>query len=247
MKKSFILFMAVAALLFGWAGPAAAGEFTADFKQHTSWEDEDSRNQAGKIYYKDGASRMEFVRAGRPVEMFIMNPEKKKAWVLNAEDKTYMEIRFAEKPWQKTGKDREGLKEKKLGRETVAGYACEKTAYSFEDEPGAQMTVWMSPKLGYPVKWEEKNEDGTSTFVLSKIREARLKDSLFVLPKGYRDVADEEDEAAGADRDEESEVAGIVKDDAKDLASDAKGAAKDEVTGIVTDSVREGIRGLFRK
>ena len=46
---------------------------------------------------------MEFVRAGRPVEMFIMNPEKKKAWVLNAEDKTYMEIRFAEKPWQKTG------------------------------------------------------------------------------------------------------------------------------------------------
>lgn len=130
---------------------------------------------------------MEFVRAGRPVEMFIMNPEKKKAWVLNAEDKTYMEIRFAEKPWQKTGKDREGLKEKKLGRETVVGYACEKTAYSFEDE------------------------------------------------------------AAGADRDEESEVAGIVKDDAKDIASDAKGAAKDEVTGIVTDSVREGIRGLFRK
>jgi outer membrane lipoprotein-sorting protein len=247
MKKAFILFMAAAALLFGWAGTVVAGEFMADFKQHTGWEDEESRDQAGKIYYKDGASRMEFVRDGRPVEMLIMNPKMKKAWVLNAEDKTYMEIRFAEKPWQTTGKDREGLKEKKLGRETVAGYACEKTVYSFEDEPGAQMTVWMSSKLGYPVKWERKNEDGISTFALSKIREARLKDSLFVLPEGYRDVADEEDEVAGANREEESEVARVVKDDAKDLASDAKGAAKDEVTGIVTDSVREGIRGLFRK
>jgi hypothetical protein len=30
------------------------------------------------------------------------------------------------------------------------------------------------------------------------------------------------------------------------LAGDAKGAAKDEVSNVVTNSIREGIRGLFR-
>lgn len=30
------------------------------------------------------------------------------------------------------------------------------------------------------------------------------------------------------------------------LVGDTKGAAKEEVSNVVTDSIREGIRGLFR-
>jgi outer membrane lipoprotein-sorting protein len=213
MKHSYLLILVATALLVGWTAPAAAGEFMADFRQYSSWEAEDSRQQSGRLFFKDGASRMEFVRDGQVAEIMIVNPKQKKAWVLNAEDKTFMEIRFADKPWQNTaaGANREGMTEKKLGKETVAGYLCEKTGYSFKDEPGAQTTVWMSPKLGYPVKWEQKNAEGNSSFQLSKIKEGTLKDSLFVLPKGYRNVADEKEEADADTNKEESEAAKAPK------------------------------------
>lgn len=247
MKKTFILFASVTAIFIGWTASAAAGEFMADFKQYSSWEEESSRNQAGKIYFKEGATRMEIIRGGQKAEIMIANPRKKKGWLLNTEDKTYMEIRFSDKPWQKagTGDKPDSITETRFGRETIAGYSCEKTVYSLRDEPEAQTTVWMSPRLGYPVKWEHKDREGKSTFSLSNIKEGNLKDSLFVLPKGYRDISDDEEASSGDDR-EESEAAKVVKDDAKDIAGDAKGAAKDEVSNIVTDSVREGIRGIFK-
>jgi hypothetical protein len=189
---------------------------------------------------------MEIVRNGQKAEIMIANP-KKKGWVLNTEDKTYMEVRFTDKPWQKasSGAEPDGMTQTKMGKETVAGYACEKTAYSFKDEPDAQTTVWMSPRLGYPVKWEQKNKEGKSTFALSNIKEGNLKDSLFVLPKGYRDVSDAGEDISGEDR-EESEAAKVAKDDVKDIAGDAKGAAKDEVSNTITDSIRGGIREVFK-
>ncbi len=245
MKRAYWVIIACAILLAVWAAVSHAGEFSADFKQFVPWEEEDAREKTGKIYFKDGASRMEFLRGGQTAEIVIINPKKKKAWMLNREDKTYMEIRFTDQPWPLVSA-RDGMTEKKLGRETVAGYACEKTLYSSKDEPDHQTIVWMSPKLGYPVKWEQASEEGKSTFALTAIREALLKDTLFLLPKGYRNIADEE-ETANAEPGEENEAAKVVKDDAKDIASDAKGAAKDEVSDIVTDSVREGIRGLFKK
>jgi len=248
MKNTYVLLLAAMTLPLGLTAPAAAGEFMADFEQYSSWEAEDSRQQSGKLFFKDGTLRMEFVRDGQTAEIMIVNAQRKKAWALNVQDKTFMEIRFTDKPWQGTasGADREGMTEKKLGIETVAGYLCEKTGYTSTDEPGAQTTVWMSSKLGYPVKWEQKNTEGNSWFQLSKIREGALKDSLFVLPKGYRNVADEEKTTGEADK-EESEASRAAKEDAKGLADDARGAAKDEVSDIMTDSIRKGIRGLFGK
>ena len=45
----------------------------------------------------------------------------------------------------------------------------------------------------------------------------------------------------------DSEAAKIVKDEAKDLAGDAHSAAKQEVSSAITDSVREGVRGILGK
>lgn len=248
IKKTLTLMTIVMAFFLAQYATANAGEFAADFKQYSSWEDEDSKQLAGKIFMKGDTMRMEFVRDGQVSEILIMNSNKKKAWMLNPSDNTYMEIPYPEKSWQtvKSGDaDLKGGKQTHLGKETVSGYVCEKIGYTYEDEAVGQTVVWMSAKLGYPVKWEQKGGEGKASFQLSKIKEAKLKESLFILPKGYKNIAD--DNAASDADDEKSEAAKAVTGDAKDLATDARGAAKDEVSNIVTDSIREGIRGLFKK
>ncbi|MDI6741938.1 MAG: DUF4412 domain-containing protein, partial [Smithella sp.] len=166
MRKSFILFISVLFLLAGLSAFAADGEFMADFRQSSSWQE----GQNGKIYFKGGSSRMEFVRDGRTSEIMILNLKNKKAWMLNTEDKTFMEINFQDKPWQPAGADKSGkVTETKLGRETVSGYLCEKTRYTYQDDPASETMVWMSPKLGYPVKWEHTGAEGKTAFQLSKI------------------------------------------------------------------------------
>ena len=79
---------------------------------------------------------------------------------------------------------------------------------------------------------------------LSNIKEGKLKDSLFEVPTGYKAKismgADEADNDASGSSD-------VVKQDAKDLAGDAHDAAKQGVSDVMTDSIRKGIEGLFKK
>ena len=114
MKRDFFSVWIAVVLLAAGPAAAVASEFTADFKQFTSWEEEDARDQSGKIYFKEGATRLEFVRGGEKGEILIVNPKKKKSWMLNALDKTYLEIRYTQKPWESSA-SRDGVTEKKTG------------------------------------------------------------------------------------------------------------------------------------
>jgi hypothetical protein len=246
MKKCGPLCVVVLVSLFVMTGNAWAGEFAADFKQYQSWEDEGQKEKTGKVFVKGDSSRMEFMRGGRVSEVLIVNPQKKTAWMLNTSEKTYMEINYADNPWQLAKSGDTGhpdIKQTKMGQETISGYLCEKIAYSHKDQSASDTLVWLSNKLGYPVKWENKAKEGMAWFQLANIKEGKLKDSLFEIPAGYKSISMGADEA---DK-EDSKSSDMVTQDAKDVGDDAHDAAKQGVSDVVTDSIRKGIGGLFKK
>lgn len=246
MKKTLlsitvILVTSLALAIFVWAG-----EFTADFKQYQSWEDEGLKQKTGKVFVKADKSRMEFLQDGQMASIMIVNPQKKAAWMMDTSEKTYMEINFPENLWQlaKSGDmGNSDIKQTKLGQETISGYLCDKISYSYKDRSIGNTVVWLSNKLEHPVKWENKGQQGTSWFQLSNIKEGKLKDSLFEVPAGYKAMSMGADEADN----DASESSDLVKQDAKDLAGDAHDAAKQGVSDVMTDSIRKGIEGLFKK
>jgi hypothetical protein len=246
MKKPLwsILFAVVA--IHAITSLTRAGEFAADFKQYHSWEDEGQKQKAGKVFVKAEKSRMEFIQDGQSAGIMIVNPQKKAAWMLDTSEKTYMQIDFTENLWQLAKSGQTGhpdIKQTKLGQETVSGYLCEKIGYSYKDKSIGDTVVWLSNKLEYPVKWENKGTQGDSWFQLSNIKEGKLKDSLFEVPAGYKAMSMGAEET----EDEDSGSSEVVKQDAKDLGRDAHDAAKQGVSDVMTDSIRKGVEGLFNK
>lgn len=224
---------------------AAAGEFAADFQQFHSWADEGQKEQTGKIFIKADKSRMEFTKDGQIGGIMIVNPSKGAAWMLDPAEKTYMEVPFSEDLYRMAKSAEAGhpdLKQTKLGQETVQGYACDKMSFTYKDAAFGNTIVWLSKKLEYPVKWENKSPQGASWFQLANIKEGKLKDSLFELPAGYKALSmeDEDEETKG-------QAARVIKKDAEEIAGDAHEAAKQGVSDVVTDSIRKGIEGLFKK
>lgn len=249
MKRATIIIAIVSAVLGIYLLPAGAAEFMADFKQFISWEV--SKQKAGQIFVKGDKYRMEFMQGDTTTEVVIINPEKKAAWLINPAKKTYVELNFREKPWHVSKyeeADFEVSKEISLGTESVAGYPCEKISYSYDDTTLGKTTFCLSEKLAFPLKWENKGQQGTAWFQITKISDGKFKDALFLLPKDYNKMAVQAtDEISGKEQKsaKESEAAKVVKEEVKDLASDAKSAAKQEVSDAITDSVREGIRGIL--
>jgi len=68
----------------------------------------------------------------------------------------------------------------KVGSETVNG----RSAVKFEgtNSKGEAGTVWMDPKLRFPIKWQGKNGGGE----LRNIQETSQPASLFEIPSGYK-------------------------------------------------------------
>ena len=244
MKRVARWLPAILVLSFFTCPKATAGEFAADFKEYRSWEDEKEKEKSGKIFVKADKSRMEFFRNGQVAEILIVDPAKTKSWLLNKEEKTYMEINFNARAWEDRmeGKGSDSpYKKESMGTESVSGYVCEKLRYTYKDKSLGEMVYWIPQKLGYPVKWETKGQEGTSWFQLTKIREGKLNDSLFDLPKGYKPMSfDDGDEEQDAER----QSGKVIEEDAKDVGRDAHGAVKDGVSEGVTDAIREGIRGI---
>lgn len=247
MKKILMPIALVLAVSLAIAVNAMAGEFAADFKQYLSWEAK--KQKSGQIFVKSSKYRMEFTQGDIVTEVIIVNPDKKAVWLLDPTKKTYTELNYREKPWHVSRFAEakfEITKEINMGNETINGYSCEKISYSYDDTTLGKTTVWLSDKLEYPVKWENKGQQGTAWFQISKISDGKFKDTLFALPKGYSEMsAKAEDKDTKSAKD--SEAAKIVKDEAKDLAGDAHSAAKQEVSSAITDSVREGVRGILGK
>jgi hypothetical protein len=68
----------------------------------------------------------------------------------------------------------------KIGSETVNGRSTVK--YEGTDDDGTVSSVWIDPKLRFPVKWQGKNGGGE----LRNIQEGAQPASLFVIPPDYQ-------------------------------------------------------------
>jgi hypothetical protein len=67
----------------------------------------------------------------------------------------------------------------KVGNDTVNGRSTVK--YEGTNSRGESGTMWLDPKLRFPVKWEGKNGSGE----LRNIQEGSQPSSLFEIPSGY--------------------------------------------------------------
>jgi hypothetical protein len=81
--------------------------------------------------------------------------------------------------WQKLATN-QGGECHKVGSETVNGRSTVK--YEGKSASGDVSTVWIDPKIAFPVKWEGKNGGGE----LQNIQAGSLSSSLFEVPAGYQ-------------------------------------------------------------
>ena len=173
---------AVAVLAF--ATIAAAAEFSADLAGSI-----DRQAVAGKLYMKGTSVRQEMSRGTQSV-IVIARPDKKTAWMLNPGNKTYMELKGSAVPDLTTLADAKVPKEvgtrKRLGKEKVNGYLCDKYALVFKDKNQGTQYQWISSKLKVPLKMEHRTGNHVMTMEFKNIKEGKLAASLFEVPKGYK-------------------------------------------------------------
>jgi hypothetical protein len=81
--------------------------------------------------------------------------------------------------WQKLATN-QGGECHRVGTDTVNGRSTVK--YAATSANGDPSTVWIDPKIAFPVKWVSKNGGGE----LQNIKEGFLSSSLFEVPAGYR-------------------------------------------------------------
>jgi hypothetical protein len=182
----------VAVLLFSAHFTLAQTEFSAEM-----FDSKKPESQA-KIYMGKDKMRIEPTKKdARGGGAFIMNLETQSSIVLMDQQHMYMEMPaqmmaqrnpyhffrtgdvdsacsdWLAQSWNKGGTCH------KVGNETVNGRSTVK--FEGTNSRGESGTMWLDPKLRFPVKWEGKNSSGE----LRNIQEGSQPSSLFDVPSGY--------------------------------------------------------------
>jgi len=177
--------------LFVATAVAAAAEFSADFTEKMA-----GRSSAGKLHIKGLKVRRETTQ-GPQKGILILRLDKGKIWVLDPAQKTYLEMDSAEKDMAYRSPDdprvKASLKQwgemKRVGRETISGYPCDKYAFTFRDKSMGTQYLWVSRRLKVPLRVEQKSANFSMLLEYTNVKEGRVADSLFELPKGYRKMS----------------------------------------------------------
>ncbi|MGO9128071.1 MAG: hypothetical protein ACLP6G_24685 [Terriglobales bacterium] len=195
MSKSIRLFLLI---LFSVLPVAlfAQEDFSADIVTHRQGDQE---RAPAKVYVTKNKMRVESAgRNGRSAAILI-DFTSQTADMLMPEQNMYMEFPSGKGPaaqrfgsffrptdvenacgeWQKLA-TAPGGECHKVGNETVNGRNSVK--YEAKSANGDASTVWIDPKIAFPVKWEGKNGGGE----LQNIQAGSLSSSLFEVPAGYR-------------------------------------------------------------
>jgi len=189
MKKEcrmIFLIMGVLLIFLGLTFSAIAVEFSADLKiKQPDKEYEFNYYAQGSLY------RLEKL-TGEDRILVIADRKLDITWMLNPEDKIYLELKGIDaaffnpiRGWEAA---MEGSEKKKVGTETVLGYSCEKFTYTPPGgtEPG--MEAWYLPELEHFIRmivhYGGEYEDGI--FELLNIKEVPQDDSLFKVPEDYQ-------------------------------------------------------------
>ena len=140
----------------------------------------------GKIYVKENKVRNE-VQAGGQTSIHILRPDKKVVWIIMPQQKAYVEMPITHTAQQKMLPltEDQKAKMKKVGTETINGYACDKyeTTMSHHGKP-MQVFTWVATDLGVPIKIV--SEDGSFSMEYKDIKPGQVADSLFDLPQDYK-------------------------------------------------------------
>jgi len=176
------------------AGMARAQEFRAKITRTMNGE-----TQNGEVYVKGGKTwtdlgppRMGMGGSPGGKVFVITDKDQGKVFMVNADEKSYSEMPMrgmmdpnaaAKMVEQMGGKMTEG------GMEMVAGYKCKKVTYAFPDKNMGQTTLWQAVDLGdYTLKTVMENPFMSMTVEVQDIRRARVSDSKFLVPAGYKKV-----------------------------------------------------------
>ena len=140
----------------------------------------------GKIYVKENKVRNE-VQAGGQTSIHILRPDKKVVWIIIPQQKAYVEMPITHTAQQKMMPltEDQKAKMKKVGTETINGYACDKyeTTMSHQGKP-MQVFTWVATDLGVPIKIV--SEDGSFSMEYKDIKPGQVADSLFDVPQDYK-------------------------------------------------------------
>ena len=140
----------------------------------------------GKIYVKENKVRNE-VQAGGQTSIHILRPDKKVVWIIIPQQKAYVEMPITHTAQQKMLPltEDQKAKMKKVGTETINGYACDKyeTTMSHQGKP-MQVFTWVATDLGVPIKIV--SEDGSFSMEYKDIKPGQVADSLFDVPQDYK-------------------------------------------------------------
>jgi len=172
--------------VLAFSGMTFAAEFTADLIQK-----QQGMEMKGKIYVKGEKMRMDMTKDGEKTST-ITRIDKKIIWIIKHNDKMYMEMPSMVGTLQVSKID-EDLKKiadkKKVGTEKVNGYKCDKYLITYKDKSMGKMTQWISKKLNYPIKMVYHSSYGDMYTEYKNIKEGKVKDSVFEIPKGYEKIS----------------------------------------------------------
>lgn len=185
----FALLMGLMAIS-AFSGVSLASEFSADVVMKGG-----PMPGTGKVWVKGQKMRQEFGDQAAKMIM-IMDLDKGYSWMLMPETKAYIKNKIDTKgkgfsPENFAGMQQGQMKAqiKRLGTEKVNGYKCDKYLITFKDERRGIMTQWFAKKLGYPIKMINKNDMmGEVVTELQNIKRGSVKDSLFKIPSGYKEM-----------------------------------------------------------
>ena len=190
IKQWLPMLFACLITMAAFSGSAAASEFSADFVMKGG-----PMSGKGKIWVKGNKMRQEFGdQFGKVIT--IIDLDQGIQWVLMPENKMYMENKIETtgkgfRPENFAGMQQGQMKAKVklVGSEKVNGYACDKYVITFENKEMGTMTHWFAKKLDYPIKTiNESAQMGKVVTELENIRKEDVKDDLFKVPEGYKEM-----------------------------------------------------------
>ncbi|NLI96680.1 MAG: DUF4412 domain-containing protein [Synergistaceae bacterium] len=176
-----ILFVAALVLVLS-AALAAAAEFSAEMVM----KGPDGQAMNGKVFVKGQKIRQEMQQDGETV-VTILRVDRRLSWILMVDEKAYLEMKMRESSEDPSLVEKtDPAKVRRLGKETVNGFLCEKVQVT---DNGTVVTQWISEELAWPIKGEVKSPKGISSHEYRNIRKGGVSDSLFEIPPGFQKMA----------------------------------------------------------
>jgi len=204
--------------------------FTADMTQKMGDD-----TIEGKLFVKGNQYRMDLEEKGEKISILVDRTSDKTTIIIHSQ-KSAREIAnsslqsLSNNPFESYETLLERYSTREKGSETIDGYKCKEVEVYQENQD--LMTVWVSEKLGWPLKISLKREPTWQT-ELKNIVEKDLEDDLFRVPKDYNlsPLAETKKEAAP------------VKEETEDLSATTEAILKKlEEKGIE----RESEKGIIK-